>query len=205
MTRRYPLKVKIDALNQLDEHDGDIGLVSEFSEIKASTLRAWLKDEEALRRSYRKRRQGQRDRLAAELQLEMLERGREILQQIDEAKLEKAPLNQLASALGSLVAHALKLEEVAEEIDEGQEKVVRWEFHYDGQVHEAPPWARPGPELSRALQGGGLRQALGQDRAGQNGAAAAGGAGEWTGLVAGADPLDGEPGLARSESQREEH
>ena len=30
MSRRYSLKTKIDALNEIDEHDGDVGRVADF-------------------------------------------------------------------------------------------------------------------------------------------------------------------------------
>jgi len=196
MTRRYSLKSKIEALNEIDEHDGEVGRVSEFLEIPARTLRGWLQDEDALRRAYRGRLKRQRDRLKLDLQLEMLKRGQSILARMDAETLAKAPLNQLASALGSLVSHAMKLEEVIDEIDEGEEKVVRFEFFYDGQVQDAPPWAERGDGQPRAFQGGRLRPALGQDGAGQNGASARDGAGWETGVVAGAHEHDGEPGLA---------
>lgn len=196
MNRRYSLRSKIEALNEIDEHDGEVARVSEFLEIPARTLRGWLQDEEALRRAYRGRLKRQRDRAKLDLQLEMLKRGRSILARMDGETLSKAPLNQLASAFGSLVSHALKLEEVIDEIDEGEETVIRHEFYYDGQVQDAPPWADRGDGQPRAFQGDRLRPALGQDGAGQNGASARGAAGWETGLVAGAHEHDGEPGLA---------
>ncbi|MCY3832127.1 MAG: hypothetical protein OXG85_03860 [Chloroflexi bacterium] len=202
MNRRYSLNTKINALNELDEHDGDVARVSEFLEIPSSTLSAWLRLEDELRRRYRRRLQRQRDRLTLDLQVEMLQRGKSILARMDAETLSKAPLNQLASALGSLVGQALKLEEAVEDLDESEEQVVRFEFYYDGQVQDAPPWADRGDGQPRAFQGGGLRPALGQDRAGQNGAAPEQRQAKKTGLVAGADAPDGEPSLARSENER---
>jgi len=202
MSRRYSLKTKISALNEIEEHDGDVARVAEFQEIPARTLGRWLHEEDDLRSRYRKKRNRQRERLTIDLQFEMLERSKSILARMDEDRLAKAPLNQLATALGSLVSQALKLEEVIEDIDDKEEEqVIRWEFVYDGQIHEAPPWAEAGDEAPRAVQGGRLREALGQDRAGQNGAAGADRLAEATGLVVGADSDDGEPGLARSESE----
>ena len=202
MSRRYSLKTKINALNEIDEHDGDVARVGEFLEIPPSSLRRWLHDEQALRRRYRKKRRRQHERNTRDLQFEMLERCQAILARLDAETLAKAPLNQLAAALGSLVGNALKLEEVIEEIDEEEEKVVRFEFYYDGAVQDAPPWSGASAGSPRALQGGRLRAALGQDRAGQNGAAAEDRLGQETRLVAGADGDDGEPGLARFESER---
>ncbi len=201
MSRRYSLKTKVTALNEIDEHDGDVARVSEFLELPARTLQRWLQDEDELRDAYQQKQRRQRDRLKQELQQEMLERGKAILARLDAETLAKAPLNQLATALGSLISQAMKLEEVSKDIDEAEEKVVRFEFYYDGQVQDAPPWAAASAEAPGALQGGRLRAALGQDRAGQNGAAAHDCLGQETGLVAGADADDGEPGLARFESE----
>ena len=202
MSRRYSLKTKINALNEIDEHDGDVARVAEFLEIPARTLQRWLHNEDDLRRRYRLKRQRQRDRLTLDLQFEMLERGKTILARLDAETLSKAPLNQLATALGSLVNHALKLEEAVEDLDEGEEKVVRFEFYYDGQVQDAPPWSGASAGTPRAVQSGRLREALGKDRAGQNGASAEYGVGQETRLVAGANGDDGGPGLARLESER---
>ena len=204
MPRRYSLKTKINALNEVDEHDGDVARVSEFLEIPTRTLQGWLGVEEDLRRRYRQKQKRQRDRLTLDLHFAMLERGKSILSRMDAEALSKAPLNQLATALGSLVNHALKLEEVIEEIDEGEEQVIRWEFYYDDAVQDSPPWAGASAGSPGALQGGRLRSALGQDRAGQNGASAEFGLGQETRLVAGANGDHGEPGLARSEGERAE-
>ena len=203
MTRRYSLNSKIDALNQIDHFDGDVALVSNAAAIPSRTLQNWLRQEDDLRRRYRQRQIRQRERLKVNLQLEMLERGKSILAQMDDETLEKAPLNQLAAALSSLVSQALKLEEVIGDIDEAEERVIRHEFFYDGQVQDAPPWAGASAGSPRAVQGGRLREALGQNGAGQNDAAASGIGGAETGLVAGADLLDGEPGLARLEDKRQ--
>ena len=75
MSRRYSLKTKINALNEIDEHDGDVARVAEFLEIPARTLQRWLHDEDDLRGRYRKKRNRQRERLTLDLQFEMLERG----------------------------------------------------------------------------------------------------------------------------------
>jgi len=196
MTRRYALNCKVDALNQIDQYDGDVALVSTLLAIPARTLHGWLQKEEDLRRRHRARQKRQRERLAAGLQLEMLERGKLILARLDEERLDKAPLNQLATSLSSLIAQALKLEEVIEESDEEMERVIRHEYFYDGAVQDAPPWSGASSGSPRALQGGRLRTALGQDRIGQNGASGRGDALEQADLVAGADLHDGEPGLA---------
>ena len=198
MDSRNALDKQIEALDQIDRMDGDVAAVSDATRIPEAELWRWLRDEDRLRRAYGLRRQRQVDRLAVELQLDMLSRAQAILKQMDGDKLAKAPLNQLASAAGSLVSYALKLAEAIEEIDEdqAQEKVIRIEYSSDGAPAAAPHWAESGEEAWRALQGGGLRPALGQDRAGQNGHSGTRDPGAASGLVVGADALDGEPDLA---------
>ena len=75
MTRRYSLDDKIDALNQIDRCDGNTAMVSDVLEIPERTLKTWKQRETDFRRKYRKRQERQRDRLVADLRLDMLERG----------------------------------------------------------------------------------------------------------------------------------
>ena len=198
MEFRNALEAKIDALDTIDQHDGDIAAVSAALRIPERDLRDWLADEARLRRAYGLRRQRQVDRLALDLQYDMLNRAGTILHLLKDDTLTKAPLNQLASAAGSLVSYALKLADAIEEIDEEEEKeqVIRFEFNSDGQRQDFPHWADSREEALRAIQSGGLRPPLGQDRAGQNGHPGARGLARAADLVAGADEVDGEPGLA---------
>lgn len=198
MDGRNALDKQIEALDEIDRQDGDIAAVSDALRIPESDLRDWLRDEEGLRRVYGLRRQRQVDRLAVDLQHDMLTRAKEMLQLMQGEKLTKAPLNQLASAAGSLVSYALKLADAIEEIDETQEKdrVVQFVYGSRGLAQQAPPWADNREEAWRAIQGGGLRPALGQDRTGQNGHSGARDLGEAADLVAGADAANGGPGLA---------
>lgn len=198
MDCRSTLDKQIEALDQIDQLDGDVAAVSDALRIPERDLREWLRVEDKLRRQHGLRRQRQVDRLAVELQRDMLSRAQSILRRIDDDKLDKAPLNQLASAAGSLVSYALKLADAIEEIDETQEKgrVVQFVYGSPASPQPAPPWAESREEAWRAIQGGGLREALGQDRAGQNGHSGTRDLGAEADLVAGADAADGEPGLA---------
>ncbi len=200
MANRYHLDEKIKALNAIDQNDGDVRPFSNDNHIPARTLRNWLQDERELRRQYRARRQRHAQRLAEDMLMNMLERGQAILARMDDKKLDKAPLNQLASALGALLSNAMKLEEVVEAGDAEEEKVIRFEHYYDGAVQETPPWAGASDGFDRSLQGSGVWEALGEDGAGQADDSGSG-AGAETLLVAGADAADGEPGLARFESE----
>ncbi|MCY4021058.1 MAG: hypothetical protein OXG39_16730 [Chloroflexi bacterium] len=178
--------------------------ISDLLEIPERTLRGWQGVEDDLRSRQRKRQRRQRDRLTVDLQLGMLEHGQAILQQMNGETLAKAPLNQLASALGALVNHALKLEGAIEETDEREEeKVIQFEYYYDGAVQEVPPWTGASEGFDRSLQSSGVWEALGQDRAWQDDTAASGAMGEEAHMVAGADSSDGEPGMTQLESEHE--
>jgi broad specificity phosphatase PhoE len=88
------------------------------------------------------------------------------------AKIEAAPLNQAAAALKTLVDLIKVLE--ADDSTHAQAHnapVIRWEFAYDGAVHAAPPWADGRDAPSGPVPGGGVRPAVGQNGAGQGGAA----------------------------------
>lgn len=165
MARRYTLDTKIDALNQLDQLDGDILLGSETLKIPVGTLRDWLRHEDDLRRSHRDKQERHLSRLKAELQTTMLEKGLDIVARMDDETLDKAPLNQLATALGALVNHALKLEEDIDDNHEQEEKehIVRFEYYYEGEVHDAPPWARDRNESSGTFQDSSVRETLGEN------------------------------------------
>ena len=205
MSQRYALTKKIEALDLVDKLDGDMRAAREQLDIPLATLANWRAQEDELRRAYNQRRRRQRDRLFVDLQLEMLNRGQNLLDMMSDDKLAKAPVNQLASALGSLVSHALKLADVIEESQEEKELVIRHEYYTDGELRDAPPWPANRARARREVHGGGLRPALGQDNPGQNGHAGAGDARSHTSLVAGADIHDGQPGLARPETSRQAH
>ncbi len=203
MARRYSLERKVKALNQIERQEGDIRRAGDVLGIPAETLRAWQRQEEELRRQYRKQSRGEWNRRLFDLQQEMLERSVAIMEQLDEERLAEASLNQLASALGNLVSQVLKLEEVIKKIDDGKGHTTRFQYYYDGQLHKAPPWADASEDKLRAFQDRRLRETLGEDGAWQDyftGERANGGQAR---LVAGADLSDGEPGLAGSESGRE--
>jgi len=204
MARTYRLDAKINALNQLERNEGDVALTSRALGIPARTLRDWRRKETDLRRRHRQRQRRLLARLKLDMQVRMLERGQAVLARIDDETLAKAPLNQLASALGVLMNYALKLEEAIDDSDEQAQQVVRFEYYYDGEVQDAPPWTGAGAGKPRAVQGGRLRTPLGQNRVGQDPAAGSDAAAQGAQLVAGADLSDSESGLARFEDEPQE-
>ncbi|MBN1966479.1 MAG: hypothetical protein JW910_17645 [Anaerolineae bacterium] len=75
-------------------------------------------------------------------------------------KIEDAPLSQVAGALKTAVELVRMLEAP---YDAREEQVIRWEFVYDGAVHDAPPWAAGRAVTPGAVPRGGVRAAVGQD------------------------------------------
>ena len=132
----------------------------------------------------------------------MADKALDLVQAINEEAIAKAPLNQIASTLGVLVDRYLKLGDAVPEDD--TEKVVRFEYFYDGSTHLAPPWANPDYRGPQTLQGGRVRSPLRQDDAGAdytNGKSDS----SWDAdLVAGPDLSDGGTGLARFEDELDE-
>ncbi|MBN2472800.1 MAG: hypothetical protein JXN59_18900 [Anaerolineae bacterium] len=83
-------------------------------------------------------------------------------------KIDDAPLHQVAAALRTTV-ELLKALETPDEST--QEQVIRWEFVYNGAVHDAPPWAGGSDGASGPVPRGRVRAALGQNPARPGGAA----------------------------------
>ena len=209
MARRYTLDTKIHALNQLDKYEGDTLRIADELSIPLSTLQKWHAKASSLRKRYRQRNKRQADHLKSDLQVAMLDRSMAILNRMDDETLNNAPLNQLATALSALVNHALKLEEAIEEDDEQeeqgqQEQVIRIEYYYDGEVHNAPPWAEESPEESSPIQDGGVRSEMGENRTRQNGNHGQCDHRQDAWLVADPDLSDVESGMARFEDGRSE-
>lgn len=206
MARYYRLETKIHALNELIEYRDDVAAASEALDIPIRTLREWRRIEDELRHRHRRQESQRLKRIKVDLLTKMLERGQELLARMDAETAASASLGQLASALNVLVSHALKLEETIGEVDEQQqEKVVRFEYYYDDEVQDAPPWAGASEGNPRAVQGGLLRETVGQDGIGEVYAAGEGDEGWNSRLVAGADAADGEPSVARLEAKPDKH
>lgn len=206
MARYYRLETKIHALNELIEYRDDLAAASEALDIPLRTLREWRRIEDELRRRHRREESQRLKRIKVDLLTKMLERGQELLARMDAETAANASLSQLASALNVLVSHALKIEETIGEVDEQQqEKVVRFEYYYDDEVQDAPPWAGASEGNPRAVQGGLLRETVGQDGIGEVYAAGEGDDGWDSRLVAGADAADGEPSVARLEAKSDDH
>ena len=139
MKQRYALEAKINALNQIDHNNGDLQSTSRQLNIPAKTLKKWRAIEAELRHKFDQREAREIDRLQARMRLKLLKRADDILESIDPDTLKKATLNQLHSALNTLLNHAQILEKDPQQID--QQQTIRFEYHYDDHLHETPPWA----------------------------------------------------------------
>lgn len=199
MKQRYTLESKINALNRIDQNDGDLQSTSRQLNVPAKTLKKWRAIENDLRDKFDQQEAREIARLQARMRLKLLQRADQILEYIDPDTLKIATLNQLHSALNTLLNHAQKLEEEPQEID--QQQTIRFEYLYDDQVHATPPWAEADHEQPRPLQSGRLRPPLGQDRAGHEPHPPQRPGGKETLLVVNPDPSDERSGLARLEEQ----
>lgn len=188
------LKAKIEALEKLEEHGGDIAAVSRQTGISPGRLRRWQREADSIRQAQRHARHEKAARIMSEVEQAMAEKSLELVEAIDSERITKAPLNQLAAALSVLVDRYLKL---SGETTEATQQVIRFEYVYpDGHIGASPPWAGTHSEIESSLSGGGVRQALRQDRTGQTYTNGKGAARREADVVAGPDISDGESGLA---------
>lgn len=190
MPRNYSDEERDDAIKRLIHNGGDVPRTSRDLNIPASTLRRWQEQHH----------QGRGERLL--LQLEYLHERliQNTLQLMDavEGQIDGAPLNQLTSAVGTLVDRYFKLDEHLTQFNLTEnEQVVRIEYKYpDGSIHDTPPWSEDDPEYEDTVQGRGLREAIRQNGHGTDEYHRPGES--WADvLVAGSDLHNGEPGVAR--------
>ena len=188
MKRRYTLDAKINALNQIDQHDGDLQRAGKLLKIPVKTLEKWRAAQDSLRADYRERQTRHLERLQFDLQIKMIERCHAILANMDEDTLAQAPLTQLNSALSALLNHVNILQEAPSQIEETQNETIKFEYYYDDQVQTLPPWTGASHGPPRALQSRDLRTPLGQNPTRNDQHPHGGNPGEQTLLVAGPRP-----------------
>ena len=196
MSRRYTEDEKQRALDALRQNRGDIDKTSAELGIPARTLRNWQRLAHKWDADHAADHMRHAQRLLAERTVALVEA-------ISAEKINSAPINQLASAIGTFIDRYLKLDEhLNTGQEEEQEQVIRFEFQYpDGSIHSTPQWANDDYAGAESLSGSGLRATLRQDGNGQTAADRARLVPEEAVLVAGTDVPDGEPGLARSENR----
>ena len=169
MPRRYPLDAKINALNQIDQLDGDIQYIAKQLKIPFKTVENWRADEDHLRQQYQQRQHRHFTNLKFELLADMLERCRAIMKKIDDSAITEASVSQLAYTLTTLLNHAVRLEEAFEKIEEEDQQenseIVLPNFArliHNGRLHDSPPGAKADSAEPLPFQSRSLREALGQ-------------------------------------------
>jgi len=202
MSKRHTLNDQIAGLDAIDAANGDYQVAHAASGFSAAQLRAWDKQRETIRSEQHHYERERDARMLHDLRSKLAERALRVIESMDDETIAKAPLNQLASALGVLVDRYLKLDDAIPE--QVGEQVIRLEYKYpDGSIHSTPPWAEDDSEQQSTLQSGGVRQTLRQDGDGQDRPDGSGLAGQ-TRLVARPDLPDGESGLAGFEDHLDE-
>ena len=171
MPKRYRLDTKIEALNLLDQLDGNLQLVNSRLNIPVKTLQKWSAAQDNLRLQFTDQQDRRFDQLLASLHLKLLERGHAILDHLDDDTLKAATATQLAYALNTIATHAIRLEEIAYQVDQtaaiqNQNQPIRLAFVANSQNQPPPQRPTGNPEPSRPLQNRRLRPPLGQNRTG---------------------------------------
>ncbi len=149
MPAKYSLDRKIEALNLLDQHDGDLYLVKSRLKIPLKVLKGWRADQDNLRRSYEDRQYHYSAKLKLELLQDMRETSRDIMKKIKSGDHEGIAVSQLAYTLSVLLNQANQLEgnfEDAADPQEGTEQANRIRFVYEDNAQDVPPWADGDPQ-----------------------------------------------------------
>lgn len=164
MPKQYQLDSKIEALNLLDRHDGDLPLVSNLMQIPVKTLRRWRAEEAELRLQFDNRQYRHFANIKLELLNDMFETCRDLMKNIKADNLQQTSVSQRAYTLTTLFNHATQLEDLFEDLEpnpqnEGHNRI---RFVQDDNLPRATPRPETSPKRPRPLQSTGLRQALGQ-------------------------------------------
>jgi hypothetical protein len=164
MARIYSLQEKIAALDQMAVESRTA--VSARLDIPLSQLRWWLRDAPLLRQQYAEEQQQRATTCIAQAQIAMAEASLRLVQALDEERIAKAPLNQIASALGVVVDRYLKLTGDTPPA----EQVIRFEYITpNGDIAPSPPWADEHSQINGAIPRGGMWAAVRQDGTGETG------------------------------------
>ena len=200
MAQSYSSDERAVALRVLQRLEGNLSAASRETGISPRTLKRWADGKSiAGKKDGGGNEPGNNDDLYGQtksLQASLLDTSLQLVQAMGE-RINDAPLNQLASALGMAVDRFLKLDEYIQQnaLAQGEQKLYVEYLYPDGSIHGSPPWARDDSERESAISGGGLREALRQDGNGQD-RTGEGGNGWGDVLVAGPDLQHGDGGLA---------
>ncbi len=190
---------KLQALDALETRS--YPEVAEEWGVTVGSLRNWMRRRDKIREAYLADLRAKSAQKMALVQSQLAEKALDVLAAMDEERIAKAPLNQLSSALGTLIEKFLKLQEEPQAAEGAAEQVVRFEFrHPDGSLRATPYWAASGSAESGAVQGAGLRQTVRQNGTGEDDSAGERSLSRDADVVARSYVSDGESGLARFEA-----
>ena len=163
MARSYSLHEKIIALEQVALEG--FTATSTSLDIPITILRRWQKDT-TLRQQIAEEQKQRAAACIAQAQIAMAEVSVRLLQALDEERIAKAPINQIASALGVVVDRYLKLTGETPPV----EQVIRFEYiHANGDVAQSPPWADDHSQVNGAIPRRGVWASIRQDGIGETG------------------------------------
>ncbi|MCY4020539.1 MAG: hypothetical protein OXG39_14105 [Chloroflexi bacterium] len=164
MPATYTLDTKIEALNLLNQLDGDFLRVKERLKIPLKTLRGWRASERELRRRFEDREYRHFASIKLELLRDMLETSRDIMQQLKSGEREGLTASQLVYTLSTLLNQAHRLEESFEDLppdpQQETEQANRIRFVYEDDLPAAPPPATGNPGEPGAPQSSSVREKL---------------------------------------------
>jgi hypothetical protein len=164
MARIYSLQEKITALDQIAVESRTT--VSARLDIPISRLRWWERDAPLLRQQYAEEQQLRAASCIAQAQISLAEASVRLVKALDEDRIAKAPLNQIASALGVVVDRYLKLTGDTPPA----EQVIRFEYITpNGDTAQSPPWTDEHSQVNGALPRRGVWTAVRQDGTGEAG------------------------------------
>lgn len=198
----YSLAKKMQTVWLLRDHNRQ--QASALSGVPVSTIRKWEKDYAELEQQYYQYLNDEVVHRVLVAQHQLVMKVEQLIAALDETRIQKAPLNQISSAIGTLIDRYLKIQD-AKDIETQSNHPFRIEY-YDastGTLRTTPPWAECDSQPDEPLRRGIMRQTFWQDSFSQNGHQRSGAA-RGADMVAGTDVSDGESCLARPETDDEE-
>ena len=166
MPATYTLDTRIEALNLLNQLDGDFQAVKERLKIPLKTLRGWRASEWELRRRFENREYRHFANIKLELLRDMLETARDTMKQLKSGEREGLTVSQLAYTLSTLLNQAHRLEESFEDLPPDAqmetEQPNRIRFIYEDELPDDPPPATENPVKPGAPQNMSVREKLRQ-------------------------------------------
>ncbi|MCY4021530.1 MAG: hypothetical protein OXG39_19175 [Chloroflexi bacterium] len=163
MPATHTLDTKIEALNLLNLHDGDLKLVNSRLGIPIRTMRGWLLDEQQLRLQYYDRQYHHFANIKFKLLNKFLVFSLDTMEKLMTGDLGDHTLSQLTYVLSTLLNQAARLEKSFEDLppdlESDAEQPNRIRYVYEDEPGADPPPADANPPQPDPTQSSGLRPA----------------------------------------------